>query len=444
MNAEKLEPAKKKPGSIFYGWWVILSGALIAALGTGSVYYGFNTFFSPMVEEFGWSRAATSAAFSLSRLEGGLEGPLVGWLIDRIGCRKLAIAGITMAGIGFFALTLVNGNIVSLCVIFGILLSMGYNTGFFHSPNAAAAKWFIKKRSRALSYVLAGGGIGGAVMVPFMAWMIQQWGWRTAAVVVGFIVLLIGIPTALLLQNSPEEKGLLPDGETETAKEPAAGHPETGKKSFLKMKDRKEASFTVRSAMKTGAFWTYSAAMLFRSCISSALVIHEIPHLVDLGISYEAASAALGTMILLSVPGRLVFGWLGDFVDKRLLLFICCLLQAIGLWIFIRADAIGTVYVFVAIFGLGYGGAIPLAQGLRADLFGRKVFATLGGITTSITTVGTVAAPVLAGYLYDVSKSYTFAFTVLMVLVAMSGVTFLIVREPKNAASPALEGATGE
>lgn len=171
--------------------------------------------------------------------------------------------------------------------------------------------------------------------------------------------------------------------------------------------------------------------MMLRASVLSAIVVHQIPHLVDIGIDYQIAATVLGGMILMSIPGRLAFGWIGDIFDKRYLLFICCLLQAIGMWIFINANTIAMLYLFVVVYGLGYGGVIPLMHGFRADLFGRKIFATIMGISTAITILPTVGAPILLGHLYDVTQSYQSGFYILLVLIFLSGFVFLMVRRPK-------------
>ena len=169
--------------------------------------------------------------------------------------------------------------------------------------------------------------------------------------------------------------------------------------------------------------------------------MHQIPHLIDMGIDYQTAASALGIMVFMSIPGRITFGWIGDRFNKKYLLFISCLLQATGIWIFVNASNLGMVYLFTVVYGLGYGGAIPLTIALRADLFGRRIFATIGGITVAITAIATVAAPVLAGYLYDVSQSYSAAFYAMLTLVSLSGFTFLFIRQPRPPAR--LTGALG-
>jgi MFS family permease len=419
---------------IFYGWWVVASGSFLYGLGIGGVFYGFSTFFNPLINEFGWSRAALSGVFSLSRLEGGLEGLIVGPLIDRFGARKLAVFGIVWTGLGFITLILVNENILSLYLIFGLLLSFGYNAGFARPADAVAAKWFIRKRSRALSFVTAGGGLGGAVMVPLLAWLIVQYGWRSAAVIMGLVMLLLGLPAALLLRSTPEEKGFLPDGE------PLSQNPEVGtepapdefrEQSAIADVTAGDVDFTVREALKTKAFWIFVAATMLRASVLSAIVVHQIPHLVDIGVDYQMAASVLGLMVLMSLPGRLIFGWIGDIFGKKYLLFICSLLQAVGMWIFIHADTVTMLYLFVVVYGLGYGGAIPLMHGFRADLFGRRIFATMMGISMAMTILPTVGAPILLGYLYDITLSYSFGFYVLLVLISLSGFVFLLIRQPK-------------
>lgn len=416
---------------IFYGWWVVASGCILYLLGSGTVFYGFNVFFNPMITEFGWSRTVTSGAFSMSRLEGGLGGPAAGWLIDKYGARKLAFIGGLITGAGFIALLLVNDNPLSLYIIFGFL-SLAYNAGFQHAAMAAVAKWFIRKRSLALSIVAAGAAIGGGIVVPGLAWLTTQYGWRTAVVVTGLALLVLGQPTAALLRSKPEDMGLAPDGEavsqtsaTESTESVAQG--DTSSPAI----SSGEIDFTVGEAFKTWAFWIYNIAFLLRSGVQSSIVLHEIPYLVERGIDYQTAANILGIMIFVSLPGRLICGWLGDKFGKNILLFINMLLQATGIWIFLNASTIGELYLFVVVFGLGYGGAIPLLFSYRADLFGREYFATISGIMSALAVIPTVGAPVVIGYIFDVSQSYYLSFYTLLFMTIISGFLFLLVKRPR-------------
>jgi MFS family permease len=416
------ESMMQKRGKIFYGWWIVAAGFLINAFGVGTFFYGFSTFFNPMVAEFGMSRAMMSGVYAMSRLEGGIEGPIVGWLIDRYGARRILFIGVSLTGLGFILLSQVTGPL-SLYLIFGLTLSLGFNLGYIHGTGAAVAKWFVKKRSRAVAILITGNGVGGAIFVPLIAWLIVQYGWRNAAIIIGVATLLIPLPLGLLIRSTPEDVGMVPDGENrnESRESPDASSSPVD-----------DADLSVREALRTRSFWIYAAGMMLRACILSAIVVHQIPHLTDIGIPYITASQVLGYMVLMSVPGRFIFGSLGDRFDKRMLLFLLCVLQGVGILIFINASTMWMVYLFVIVYGTGYGGVIPLTIALRADLFGRRNYATISGLTMTLTMVGTVSAPVVAGYLHDVTASYSLAFYSFAAMIVLSGLFFLAI--PRRAA----------
>ncbi|MFC1959050.1 MFS transporter, partial [Chloroflexota bacterium] len=149
----------KRPKKIFYGWWVVVSSTIISAVGGGLHFYGFTALFLPISKDLGLSRLETSMVMSLARLEGALEGPIVGWLIDHFGVRKLMVIGVLMFGFGFMAMSEMNSLIVFI-LLFAGLVTIGYQTGVMHSVYALSNKWFIKKRSRATGIVNASLGIG--------------------------------------------------------------------------------------------------------------------------------------------------------------------------------------------------------------------------------------------------------------------------------------------
>jgi len=149
---------------------------------------------------------------------------------------------------------------------------------------------------------------------------------------------------------------------------------------------------------------------------------------MTIGIDEETAAAILGLMILLSIPGRIVFGTLGDFFSKRLLLTAFMLTQALGVLVFAYASNLIHVYAFPVIYGLAYGGAIPLLMAFRGELFGREPFATISDVMASFKMIGNVVGPVFAGYVFDVTGSYRFAFLVFVVLALLSGLFFYLVK----------------
>lgn len=413
---------RERLSGVYYGYWVLLGAFILHGLDSGLYFYGFSVFYTPLILEFGWSNAVTAGAVSLSRLEGGIEGPIVGYLIDRFGARRILVAGVFLTGLGFIAMIWVD-NVWMLYLIYGGVLSIGYNTGFSHSLATIVNQWFIRKRSRAMSIYSVAAGLGGALIVPLLARSIAVQGWRMTAVYCGFVFWVAGLPMALLFRNKPEDMGLQPDGDSL----PRIGEPQSGGPRPA----RTELDFTTGEAMRSPTFRWLLLGESFRSFLLGSIVLYEIPHLLKLGFSEEAAASILGLMILSSIPGRIVFGVLGDFVSKRMLLIVAMLMQGLGVLIFAYAADIAHVYAFLLFYGLAYGGAIPLLMAYRGELFGRKRFATISGIMAPFRTIGSVAGPVFAGYAYDVTGSYRFAFTVFTLLAALSAASFYMIKSER-------------
>lgn len=421
---------------VFYGYWVLLGCVFLHALGAGEFFYGFSVFYTPILLEFGWSSAVTSGAFSLSRLEGGLEGPFVGWLVERFGAKKLVFFGVVLTAIGFFAMIFVD-NVLMLYLVYGGLLSIGHNTGFTHAMTSMIAQWFIRKRSRAMSAYAIAAGIGGAAIVPLIARSISVFGWRMTAVFCGVSYLVFGIPLVFIMRDRPEDIGLLPDGVSVdhlavTKRGASTGSPE---------EPVLEVDFTTGEALRSRAFWTLMLGEMFRSFLLGSIVLHQIPYLVSIGIPHGTASSILGLMITLSIPGRLVFGSLGDFYDKRKLLVLALSLQALGILILSRASGVAHAYAFVVVYGIAYGGAIPLLMSFRGELFGRRRFATISGLMAPFKMIGSVVGPVFAGYIYDVYGDYRLAFYAFVLLALFSATSFWFVRPIHREVSAFLDAA---
>ena len=409
---------RKRFNDIFYGYWILLGTFLLHGMASGIYFYGFSVFYTPIQREFGWSSAVTSGAVSLSRLEGGVEEPLVGYLVDRYGARRLLALGVVMTGLGFIAMLYVD-SVLMLYLVYGGLLSIGYNTGFSHAMTSMITHWFKRKRSRAMGVYAIAAGIGGALLVPMLAKSITVNGWRMTAIYCGLAFWVVGIPFTFVFRDKPEDMGLLPDGDAsnpDTAKAEPTGH----------VAPEKTAS--VKDALKSPVFVRLLLAESFRTFLLGSLVLHQIPHLITIGIAEEKAASILGLMILISIPGRVIFGTLGDFLNKRLLLTAIMIIQALGVLIFAYASNIVHVYAFLVIYGLAYGGAIPLLMAFRGELFGRERFATISGAMAPFRMIGNVVGPVFAGYVFDVTGSYRFAFLVFVLLAVLSGLFFYSVK----------------
>ena len=413
---------KEKISSVYYGYWVLLSTVILHAMGAGEYFYGFSVFYTPMISEYGWSSAVTSGAFSLSRLEGGIEGPIIGWLIQKYGAKKLLLFGVIFTGLGFILMTRVD-SVFMLYLVYGGVLSIGHNTGFTHAMTTMITHWFIKKRSRAMGIYALAAGIGGAAIVPVLAYSVTAYGWRTTAIFCGLSYWIIGIPLYFIVRDKPEDMGLLPDGVTPIKTPMTSGETETTPIHDV------EPSYTAGEAIRSKLFWKLMIAESFRSFILGSVVLHEIPYLISIGVSGETAAAILGLMITFSIPGRLVFGWLGDFYSKRKLLMVSMATQSLGIIIFSQMTHLWYAYAFVVIYGVAYGGAIPLLMSFRGELFGRKRFAIITGLMAPFRMIGSIIGPIAAGYIYDTYGSYKLAFQIFAVFALLSAISFYFVKK---------------
>jgi len=419
-----------KRRKIFYGWWVVAAAATMQWYGSGAWFYGFSAIFNAILREFGWSRAATALAFSLARLEGSIEGPIVGWLIDRIGPRKLAIFGAVVVGIGYVWLSRIS-EIWMLYVLFGGVIALGFGAGFSHAGTAAVANWFIKKRGRALGFYTLGAGVGGATLVPLIGWLISQYGWRTTVVIIGVAAWLIITPLAFVLRHKPEQYGYLPDGEIPTEEQPIQEAKPATRLTAAEIEAQPgEINFTLKEALGTVTFWLVLLSWGARSMGMSSVVLHLIAYLTDIGISPVRAAGAMGLMVALSIPGRITFGWLGDKFDKRFVLVAANAISAIGVFILANIESTGQLYIFLAVYGFGYGGAIPVYFAMRGEYFGRKAFATIQGVMQMLLIVPTMVGPWWAGYVYDVTGSYYNAFILFALMYFLAAAIIPFAKRP--------------
>ena len=230
----------------------------------------------------------------------------------------------------------------------------------------------------------------------------------------------MGSPLLIIFRDNPEDIGFLPDGIDPSVLKYADS---SGDHSPVE-----DVEITPREALASPMFRNLLLGESFRSFLLGSIVLHQIPHLVSIGNGEEKAASILGLMIFVSIPGRLVFGTMGDFLSKRHLLAVMMLTQAIGVLILSYSTNIFHVYAFVLIYGLAYGGAIPLLMAFRGELFGRKSFATISGLMAPFRTVGSVSGPIFAGYIFDLTGSYRITFQVFVILAILSSIFFYSVK----------------
>lgn len=384
-----------KPHKIFYGWWLVAASFPIALYVAGAIFYGFTAIFEPIANEMGWSYAQVSFASSLRGLESGLLAPLIGILVDRWGPRRLIAMGALALFLGLSLLSHVN----SLAMFYGafVLISAGMSSCTMTVLMTAVANWFHKKIGIASGIAICGFGFGG-LLIPVIVWLVESWGWRMAVNVLAVGALVIVLPLSLLFRHKPEQYGYLPDGE-ELKQEHNQAIPST---------DASEESVSSRQLLKTRYFWQLSLAFMCLTIMLSAVVTHIMPYLSSIGISRTQASLVATGVPVVSVGGRLFFGWIGDKVDRRKLLAVVLAMMLLGLSCFELAATRGNwlLVLYMVLFGLGFGGGIGLRPGMVRELFGRSKFGTVFGMMMGTGALGTVVGPLLAGWAFDSWGSY--------------------------------------
>jgi sugar phosphate permease len=196
---------------IFYGWWIVASCFLISIAVSGVVFFGFTAFVEPIKEEFGWSYTQISLAASLRGLEMGIFAPLVGFLVDRFGARKLVFFGMATIGCGLILLSSIQSLAMFYCAFLVIAFGAGGCAGVVLTT--AVANWFHKNVGLALGAMGSGVGIGGLI-IPLIVRLIDVYGWKSSCVILGLSMWAVGIPLSFIIRNRPEEYGCVPDGKT--------------------------------------------------------------------------------------------------------------------------------------------------------------------------------------------------------------------------------------
>src|SRR4029453_16896459 len=334
--------------------------------------------------------------FSLARAEGAIEGPLAGYLIDRLGPRPMMLAGVILSAVGYMLLAGIDTYYGFLAVYLGVI-SLSFSAGFMHSPMVLANSWFIRRRALAMTLISSAIGIGGTVITPLLAFSVQTWGWRQGAFLAGLGLILIGVPLALLVQRSPESMGLLPDGarpayasaDASPTHDPHVGNAKT-----------QEADFTLPQAMRTWAFWMIILATTPRVAVYNSITVHFVPIMVWKGVSEQRAAAMLAIMALMSLPSHLLVGWVADYVSKPRLMAACMAIGVMAVLFLAYGESEWSLWIFTILFTF-VEAIFPVGWATVGDFFGRKSFATIRGTMSFFYLWGPALGPVVTGAIYD-------------------------------------------
>ncbi|UCH25079.1 MAG: MFS transporter [Trueperaceae bacterium] len=405
---------------LYFGWWVLSGTIAFQILTSVFLMQSYGAYVAVMEKEFSWSKTTFAVAFAVQQAGGGVIGPFQGWLLQRLGPQLVIRLGLGFLAGGLMALSQVT-NLLSFYLAI-LLLALGGSLAGFLSTNTVAVYWFQRWRSTALALLQTGISIGG-LLVPLVAWSLATHGWRSTAFASGLLALFIGLPLTFLIQNQPEDRGLLPDG----AHHPPQRRPgENGTPTEAPQRD-----FSAYEALRTRAFWLIGFGHALALTVVFAVVNHLVLHLTtDLGFSLQRAAAMVALMTSFAIAGQLLGGLLGDYFDKRILATAAMAGHATALLCLAFGTTQLWVVAFCVVHGLAWGLRGPIMQSLRADYFGRAAFAQIMGFSIAIVTLGIVTGPILAGALADQTGSYRLAFTILAGLAILGSGFFLFATKP--------------
>lgn len=411
-----LSHTRLRPPRLFYGWWIVLASLPISIYTAGAFFYGFTALFDPIIREFGWSRAATSVAFTVQRGESGIAAPVIGVLTDRFGPRRVVFTGGVIIGLGFIFLAHIH-SLWQFYLAF-VIIAMGASACSPIVAYITTAQWFIRKRGRAFSILAAGAGLSG-FMVYVLVEAIDAFGWRDAVQTIGIGMWFVVLPLALLYRHKPQQYGMNPDGDSDAMVQHAA---ESGKA---------ERSLGIREALGSRAFWTLGIVFSLWAFVHAGVISQLISAVtINDQVTRSMAGIAGALTPLFSVVGRLGLGSLSDFMDKRLVIVMGLVIQAIGVIAFMILFHPWMVVVGSLFYGVGFGGFIPVRGAMQADLFGPNNFGAIQGGLQLLAMFGGVAGPVLAGWIADMQHSYAPAFYLFAAVLALSVPLILTLRVP--------------
>lgn len=410
-------------GGLFYGWYMVAAGFALMFFFAGIGVYGFAAFLGPILKEFRWPQALVGAAFSFRSLEGALLGPVMGFLVDRVGPRPILIAGFLIEGLGLILLSQVH-SLWQFYLAFAVL-ALGMSGGAFLVISTAINNWFERLRGRAFSIMMLGPAFSG-LMVSALIWIVATIGWRNALLGTAATLWVFCIPLSLVMRRRPEAYGLLPDGGP--AREAERGSGGVGRAAA----PARVGQLRVGSILRSRSYWQFVLAVALQGAGFGALALFQIVALESFGLTVAQTAVVVTVWTLSSIPGRLVGGFLADFVDKRLVFAGSILFQLVGAVFFLTLQNLWMGLAYAVIFGMGWGASVPVRPALQGEYWGRNLFGLLMGLQGTFGAAVGITAPILVGRWYDVYQDYHGAFLILFLPLIVSFVLILTLKKPTS------------
>ena len=389
--------------------WIVVGAVWVTLAIASGLYFSFPVFFVALVEEFGWSRGATAAAFSISSVVQGVLSPLVGMLVDRLGPRRVMLGGAWLLGAAC-ALSSQIGSLWSLYAVVGVLAASGVCAVSWVPTGALIARWFAERRSSVMGLAFSGMGAGVLVVGPLAQWLIVGYGWRAAYLALGLGTLVVLVP--LIWLGVSEAPAVAPPSRGE-----ATGPADTGRE--------------IGDALHTPGFWALFFAYLCTPLAVFSVVTHQVAFAVDHGFPRLFVAGIFGLTGLLSVVGRIVFGIAADRIGRAITATISYGCTAVGILCLLGLEVwphVAALYTYAFFFGLGFGARGPIITAIAAQLFPSRRFGVIYGLLSVGNGIGGGLAPWFGGFVHDLTGSYRIAFLIAIGFCAIGSMCFWLAR----------------
>ena len=380
----------------YYGWLIVALSFTTMAI-AGSIVATFPVFYVAFLEEFHWSRADAAFGFSVSMVTFALSAGVIGAMVDRWGPRIVIPSGICVLCLSLILMTQID-SLPKLYFFYGFFVALGITLIGFIPTSTVISSWFLKRRSTAMGIALSGRSCGSVLMVPFAAFLISLYGWRSTYLILAAIIFLFVFPLNLFFHRSSRK---------------------VEEKNFSKENSR---DWTLKKAFKEPVFWLFCLAGIFHGVGFSIVGVHQIAHMVDVGIDTLTAASLIGGLALVRSIGGILGGWIGDKVGLVSSYITFGVFGFIGVILLMNFSAENSrlPYFYVLFYGLGEGARSIMFVSLKAKIFPGKSFGRILGFSQMGSGLASAAGPWLAGYIFDVSGTYFYAFTLVLIFKVLS------------------------
>ncbi|MDR7103730.1 MFS transporter [Croceicoccus sp. BE223] len=391
------------PGEWRLNWRLVAAGA-VGMFVTTVPPASIGVFIEPLERDFGWSRTAITSAAAMTMIVAAFFSPPLGRAIDRYGARMLGFIGMLITPLVFAAVALVTSDVWMYLAIW-FVMSLAITLGGGQPWTTAVSRGFVKDRGLALGLTIAGASIAGAATPPTAAWLVENFGWRSAHAIMGIACFIVFVPICLVLIRHKA----VPLAMTEQSG--ADGKP------------AELSGMTPQRALRSPLFWQMQIGLVLGCLIVNGIAVNLIPMLTSRGMTTIEAASAMGLLGVGAFIGKFIVGWLMDRFYPPVVVGVTRLLGAVAaLLLFFSGDAIGTgeAYLVAFIAGTAVGGEIPITAFLSARAFGMAHFASLYAWTFAANRLASGLGPMLLAFLYDLRGDYQMALIASTVLLVAS------------------------